>query len=615
MKKQNKKIIYSKKSKKRRNFKNNDNFDDDEDLENYKDTPIQKEKVNNKKFIFNEFFNYDKKEENSGVESKTTKASSSINENTNELLENNIELLNLNDDDNENEYFFLSHKTRSILSKIYNKNKNNNKDNNISNNDINNTIVESSNEKISDDKSNILFIEEKKNSPILSPKTMDIIKKIKQNRKQNTQTDDNNETIKDNIFTTLSFKYKDLIQKTRDIILPVKYKVLHELFLCLERIINLNKVTYIKTNNSFYNIQNYIQNVSKHNFNIEILEQIIYLVPHFYIMKYEKNKDNDTFKLNAKINKNYDLIIDIPYNYKELQEKEYPPDFNFLSINFFKENETASFNPVENQMPKNDLDERSNIFKNILINYTNKYHKLFLERNKINILFDPLIEKTWHHKFDLDKECPDIPKFKIPEPPININCFEQFINKNDLKGQLYTEFNIINNESINNRDSEKIETKQKENDPIITGKITDNNKSNVNKYLSNAFIEKIKAKEKCNKIINNIQTFIHEHNEQKDVALMVSYVLTQIKIKLLMNNNSSIKINDLSENLINCNSLIKKYINSIETMNSFIEYLSAKFTNFISVKNNSLLGPVVVLNNKNYNIPDINDIKKIIYSK
>ena len=104
-----------------------------------------------------------------------------------------------------------------------------------------------------------------------------------------------------------------------------------------------------------------------------------------------------------------------------------------------------------------------------------------------------------------------------------------------------------------------------------------------------------------------------------------------MKIKLLMNKNSSIKINfekfiedqflnlkyreafkiirvnDLSENLINSSSLIKKYNNCIEKMNSLIEYLTIKFRNFISVKNNSILGPVVILIN-------ITDINNIIYS-
>lgn len=42
-------------------------------------------------------------------------------------------------------------------------------------------------------------------------------------------------------------------------------------------------------------------------------------------------------------------------------------------------------------------------------------------------------------------------------------------------------------------------------------------------------------------------------------------------------------------------------------MNSLIEYLTIKFRNFISVKNNSILGPVVILIN-------ITDINNIIYS-
>ena len=58
------------------------------------------------------------------------------------------------------------------------------------------------------------------------------------------------------------------------------------------------------------------------------------MVPHFFIIKFIKidtNKET-VFNIIDKEYKNFDFIIDITKNYKELQEKQFPEDFNFLSL-------------------------------------------------------------------------------------------------------------------------------------------------------------------------------------------------------------------------------------------------------------------------------------------
>ena len=50
-------------------------------------------------------------------------------------------------------------------------------------------------------------------------------------------------------------------------------------------------------------------------------------------------------------------------------------------------------------------------------------------------------------------------------------------------------------------------------------------------------------------------------------------------------------------------------------MNSLIIDLAKKFKNFISIINNSVFVSVVAIENKNFNIPTISEIKQIYYNK
>ena len=98
--------------------------------------------------------------------------------------------------------------------------------------------------------------------------------------------------------------------------MPIIYKKLLDSFISLEKTINRNKKENKNNLNTFNNIRNILVSYTNKNFNINIFKQILYIVPHFYILKYvNSNKLNSTFSLNEGIDKNYDLLIDIPNDF------------------------------------------------------------------------------------------------------------------------------------------------------------------------------------------------------------------------------------------------------------------------------------------------------------
>jgi hypothetical protein len=76
------------------------------------------------------------------------------------------------------------------------------------------------------------------------------------------------------------------------------------------------------------------------------------------------------------------------------------------------------------------------IFKNILLEIVNFYHKEFLKANKIKI-FDPFKLKVWHSTFDLEKDIKEIPIFEIAEKPsVNIISINEYLKQNSFKSDL-----------------------------------------------------------------------------------------------------------------------------------------------------------------------------------
>jgi len=113
-----------------------------------------------------------------------------------------------------------------------------------------------------------------------------------------------------------------------------------------------------------------------------------------------------------------------------------------LDINYYKENDERNFSPKKSPLNTLITDRRKDIFRNILYFIIKDYHDKFLRKKRIGIRFDPMKQKTWHHEFDPDKECKDIPLFEIPPPPEYISSFESVIAKNDLK-QTYFDYSLI----------------------------------------------------------------------------------------------------------------------------------------------------------------------------
>ena len=425
----------------------------------------------------------------------------------------------------------------------------------------------------------------KASPPKLSSKTMEIIQKISEKRKNrfDREKHDNMDKIinRKSSFSTLHLKYEELISEKRELRLPIKYKELLNAFNNMEHIINLNKIEGNNKLITFENIKSGIESMAHRTFNLKILKQILYVVPHFYILKYIKKNEIKSFKLNdEEIDKNFDLIIEIPSDYQKRMEKYYEKNFDFSSINYYKEND-SNFNPNQSPLNLSSLEKRKEIFKNILYLIVNNYHDLYLKKLKITSKFNPLEQKTWYHKFDPDNECEDIPEYDLPQPPNSNSIFESIIEKNDLKKE------IMNNHDINILNETNNETKN------IKG----------NKYVSQIFLNKLRAKERANSVINEIQNYNIYHNSLKDMSKIYKEILIQTKTVLLTNKNIH-KLKDVAEMVLNSNNLIKDNLNEIGKVMNAIKKICNKYNEIINVINHSYLGPVVVLVNKDAEIPE-----------
>ena len=189
--------------------------------------------------------------------------------------------------------------------------------------------------------------------------------------------------------------------------------------------------------------------------------------------------------------------------------------------------------------------------------------------------------------------------FQIPSPPKKENLFSKIIEKNNIKNLLINHSNItkIENETLLNTFDNKKQIIKKQVSP--------------NKYISNELFLKIKEKEKINKIVNEINFYNYYYDNKKEICTLYSILLMQIKTKLLVN-NGSFSLEEIASNLLESNNFINKYIKSIESMKKTIIFISYLFKNFISIKYSSLIGEVVVIENKNYEIPNIENIKMLI---
>jgi hypothetical protein len=599
-----------KKSNKRYTIKNDLGIDSDEE----KSKELESHDIKNKKIKFlypkpkprktQKTLQDLKYEKNlKGTESKSTQACSKKADDVCANL-NNIDGDIKEDKDKKNNIFELSEATKNIINSIHNKKKEE-KLNKICNKENDSTLMKITEEQNNKNKKSY-FIQKNANQintqfniqksiepPKLSAKTLEIMQKLKEERKNRFDRPDNDykKFRSDSSFSDIKYKYEELLSKPRELRLPIKYKNIYQSFLSLEQTICLNKIREKNQLNTFDNIRNSVENVTKHSFNMKTLQQILYIVPHFYILKYIEKKNNTTFNINDELSKDYDLLIDIPKDYDERESKNYPGDFDFLSINYYGL-KSEEFCPCERTLNIKESMKRKDIFKNILNKIVNVYHDKYLKRKKINPGFDPLIEKTWYHGFDPDEECEDIPLFEIPLPPSKSSVFQETIMKNDIRNEIMKDaLSMINKPNNEEKASQNL----------------NNNNNNItppkNKYVSQKFLEKIRAKEKANNIIKEINNYNQYHNSKKDMSAIYKEILIQMKTKLILN-KKSMELKNISESVLNSSSTIKESIIDEENMAEIICKLCEKYKEFISLKKHSSLGRVVVLENANYSIPE-----------
>ena len=540
---------------------------------------------------------------NKGNESKSTQACSKKIDNIFNSSKSS-EIIMKEDKDKKEGLLELSEETKNIMNSILNK-KREERLSKISNKENDSNFIKSSEESNTLNKKNYFkskninqtdtqsLIPKKLEPPKLSAKTLEIMQKLKEERKNRFDRPENNyNKFRNNTsLSDIKYKYEELINKPRELRLPVKYKNLYQTFLSLEQTICLNKIREKNQLNTFDNIRNSVENVTKHSFNMKTLQQILYIVPHFYILKYIEKRKDSTFNINDVLNKDYDLLIDIPKDYEERISKNYPENFEFLSINYY-DTKSDEFCPCDKPLNLKESMKRKDIFKNILQRIVNLYHDKYLKRKNIRLGFDPLIEKTWHHSFNPDEECEEIPLFEIPLPPNKSSVFQDTIMKNDIKNEIMKDaLSMINKSNDEVNSSQNLNLKNKNITPI------------KNKYVSQKFLEKIRAKEKANNIINEINNYNQYHNTKKDMNVVYKEILIQMKTKLLIN-KKSMELRSMTESVFNSSSIIKDGVNDEDNLAEIICKLCEKYKEFIACKKHSSLGKVIVLENSNFVIPE-----------
>ena len=574
MKKANTQTFLSQSNNKMEIIKLESDSEDSQTIGKYKNNEIQDQKPE----IINLEENVDNQKSNS--QSSNSTSASRVNIPLNKpILPNKVISQN-------SSMFNISQRTKKILDKINEKNKKVKmqykfpKEN--QNNLDKNKFIGKKTKSLS---SNNINKKGKEKKMKLSLKTKEMIKKLKDIRSNRFDDIHNNdskkEVVRKSSFSNLHVKYETLLQPSRELRLPVSYKKLVDSFIALDRTLSRINLTTNKNYNNFSNIKNIIESYTHRNFSLETLKQILYVVPHFYILKYVNTNNDVLFSMNGNIDKNHDLMIDIPNDFNERINRNYPKNFDFLDINFIKDKN--SFQPFVGKLTEKELNERKNIFVNILNHIVNDFHTKFLKEKKIKIKFNPLIQKTWHHDFNPDIHCTPIPQFEIPNPPECKSIFQQTINNNDLKKQL----NLINS--------------KEKNDIIQPNK---NKQSSVNKFVSEEYLQKIRAKEREKKIITEINDYNYYRNLKNDKNKVIKNMLLQIKT-LLMTHNKSMALNDLSELIINSDNMLKNYYEDKQKLSQEIVKFCQKNNGFININKHSTLGLMVILENSEYVIPDV----------
>uniref|UniRef100_A0A0P4XPS2 DNA replication factor Cdt1 n=1 Tax=Daphnia magna TaxID=35525 RepID=A0A0P4XPS2_9CRUS len=185
------------------------------------------------------------------------------------------------------------------------------------------------------------------------------------------------------------------------LVLPYKYKVLNEVFRCLETVIAMlyNRKECIH----FTKLKPAVQKMLQRDFTEKHLAQVCHVFPSAYKINYEKLVAN--LRSSPVKNRSYHLTLTPRLNYlsSKLLDEEESDDTN---------EDQKNFQPLAPSM----LIERRYVFHNRLIKIVKEHHTEFLAN------YNPLLKVSeekitrWHQNFDVDA-VPDVPLAPLPTPP------------------------------------------------------------------------------------------------------------------------------------------------------------------------------------------------------
>lgn len=402
----------------------------------------------------------------------------------------------------------------------------------------------------------------------LSLRTLEEINKIKSERQERQnkfqrEVQEQSERTRSESSFSLKFKYEELIKEERELVLPPHYKALYNSFTELDHTLNFFKLSTRKQRVPvFEDLKQAIEIAYKHKFEFKTFAQILYVVPHFFVYKWEKiSLCKDEFS----------LIIDIPIDHKIRIKQNYEENFNFITL------QTEKYDPICESLSNSDLEERRKVFKNLLYAIANEHHKLFLESIKFPREFDPFKFKTWHHDYNLES-VPNIPIFEILEKPsIKITSIQDFLRETDIKSTLVKRaVDEINNSAALEKNSTIKQEKSALNGHSPVG---DKTNSNLSKFLSEKFIKKMQAKEEAVSISKNIIEFSTQKSRAKNRVKEFQDIVDKLHTIFLMQKKTTVPLQELSVKLQNSSETIKnlytlgKFYNSSVKIIIFILYL------------------------------------------
>ena len=348
-------------------------------------------------------------------------------------------------------------------------------------------------------------------------------------------------------------KIEELKKEKIELPLPLKYKLLLRTFTELDSIINYFKTIKSNKTITFNRISNSIESSYKHRFNLDIFRQILFIVPHFFIIKWIKNNENNDF----------DLLIDIPKDNEKRAKSFSQITKKDLLNNIF----TKNFTPEYKILSNNILNQRKETFKKILIEIVNLQHENYLKKNKIEN-YNPYLIGSWHKNFDIEN-LRDIPKFEIESKPEKINYYQNCIINNDIKKKLI--------EKALNNDKE----------------IIDNKYTILEKYCSKNFINNLRKKEEAIKISNEILKFSQQYHEKQEITKCIPNLIIQIKSLCLLYKKESWNVSELISKLLTIKN-INKYFNENNLLN-YIKVLMKLFPNWIKLIDHSYYGNMILI--------------------